>query len=53
VELPTAVVIDAGVIADRGPAVVEANQASGAGIYGCDPRDVLEAVRAATTSAIP
>jgi ATP-grasp domain, R2K clade family 2 len=53
VELPTAVVIDAGVIADRGPAVVEANQASGAGIYGCDPRDVLEALRAATTSAIP
>ena len=35
-------------IRDVGPAVVEANAASGAGIYGCDPRDVLEVLRAAT-----
>ena len=37
VELPAALVIDAGVIRGVGPAVVEANEASGAGIYGCDP----------------
>ena len=51
VTLPRAVVIDAGLIEGRGPAVVEANQASGAGIYGCDPRDVLEALRAAVVFA--
>ena len=48
VDLPAAVVIDAGVIRGVGPAVVEANEASGAGFYGCDPRDVLEVLRAAT-----
>jgi hypothetical protein len=48
VDLPAALVLDAGVIRDVGPAVVEANTASGAGIYGCDPRDVLEVLRAAT-----
>jgi hypothetical protein len=47
VELPAALVIDAGVIRGVGPAVVEANEASGAGFYGCDPRDVLEVLRAA------
>jgi hypothetical protein len=47
-DVPTALVIDAGVIRGVGPAVVEANQASGAGIYGCDPRDVLDVLRAAT-----
>jgi hypothetical protein len=41
-------VLDAGVIRDVGPAVVVANEASGAGLYGCDPRDVLEVLRAAT-----
>ncbi len=46
--LPAALVIDAGVIRGVGPAVVEANEASGAGIYGCDPRDVLDVLRAAT-----
>lgn len=46
--LPVAFVLDAGVIRDVGAAVVEANQASGAGIYGCDPRDVLDVLRAAT-----
>jgi hypothetical protein len=49
VDLPVAFVLDAGVIKDRGATVVEANEASGAGIYGCDPRDVLEVLRAATT----
>lgn len=48
VDLPVAFVLDAGVIQDRAPAVVEANEASGAGIYGCDPRDVLDVLRAAT-----
>ena len=48
VNLPAALVIDAGVIRGIGPAVVEANEASGAGIYGCDPRDVLDVLRAAT-----
>ena len=50
VNLPTALVLDAGVIRGVGAAVVEANEASGAGIYGCDPRDVLEVLRAATRS---
>jgi hypothetical protein len=36
------------VIRGVGPAVVEANEASGAGFYGCDPRDVLEVLRSAT-----
>ena len=47
VDLTAALVIDAGVIRGVGPAVVEANEASGAGFYGCDPRDVLEVLRAA------
>lgn len=47
VDIPAALVLDAGVIRDVGPAVVEANAASGAGIYGCDPWDVLEVLRAA------
>ncbi len=51
IDLPVALVLDAGVIKGQGPAVVEANEASGAGIYGCDPRDVLEALRAATTKS--
>ncbi|XSG76297.1 ATP-grasp domain-containing protein [Herpetosiphon llansteffanensis] len=48
IELPRAVVIDVGVIAGRGWAVVELNAAWGAGIYGCDPMQVLEVVRSAT-----
>jgi hypothetical protein len=47
-ELPAALVIDAGIIRGVGPAVVEANEASGAGFYGCDPRGVLEVLRVAT-----
>ena len=42
VELPPAVVLDIGYIADRGWAVVEANPALASGIYGCDPMSVLE-----------
>lgn len=49
VDLPVAFVLDAGVIEGRGAAVVEANEAAGAGIYGCDPRDVLDVLRAATS----
>lgn len=47
-DLPVSFVLDAGVIRGRGPAIIEANLASGAGIYGCEPRDVLEVLRAAT-----
>ena len=53
VNLPVALVLDAGVIRDVGPAVVEANEESGARIYGCDPRDVLEVLRAATVNPVP
>ncbi|MFI6868513.1 ATP-grasp domain-containing protein [Nocardia sp. NPDC050406] len=42
VPLPPAVVLDIGVIEERGWAVVEANSAWGAGVYGCDPDRVLE-----------
>lgn len=41
VPLPPAVVLDIGKIRDRGWAVVEANTAWGAGIYGCDSTRVL------------
>ncbi len=51
VDLPAALVIDAGVIRGVGPAVVEANEASGSGFYGCDPRDVLEVLRGAILAA--
>lgn len=44
---PRAIVIDVGIIADRGWAVVEANGAWGAGIYGCDPHAVLDVIRCA------
>jgi hypothetical protein len=44
-QIPPAVVIDVGIIRDRGWAVVEANPAWGSGIYGCDPQAVLQVVR--------
>ncbi len=47
VALPPAVVIDVGLIAKRGWAVVEANAAWGSGIYGCDPDRVLKVIRRA------
>ncbi len=45
VPLPRATVLDVGVIQGRGWAVVELNAAWGAGIYGCDPEEVLDVVR--------
>jgi hypothetical protein len=44
VGLPPACVVDVGRIAGRGWAVIEANSVWGAGIYGCDPVAVLEAL---------
>ncbi len=37
-------VLDVGIIAERGWAVVEANPAYGSGLYGCDPTLVLKTV---------
>ena len=48
VHVPRACVIDVGVIEGRGWAVVEQNAAWGAGIYGCDPKAVLEVLRHAS-----
>ncbi|HEY8482001.1 MAG TPA: ATP-grasp domain-containing protein [Spirillospora sp.] len=42
VRVPPATVIDVGRIHDRGWAVIEANAAWGAGIYGCAPDEVLK-----------
>lgn len=47
VKLPPAIVIDIGKIRDRGWAVVEANAAWAAGIYSCDPRQVLTVIERA------
>ncbi|MBP0017085.1 MAG: ATP-grasp domain-containing protein [Cyanobacteria bacterium SBLK] len=41
VELPRSACLDVGVIRDRGWAVIEQNAVWGAGIYGCDPVEVL------------
>jgi len=41
VEVPVAIVIDVGVIADRGWAVIESNAAFSSGMYGCDAEKVL------------
>ena len=51
VDLPRAAVLDVGVIAGRGWAVVEQNAAWGSGIYGCDPVAVLEVLRHAAVQA--
>jgi len=48
VAIPPACVIDVGIIHNEGWAVVEANPAFGAGIYGCDPQAVLATVNRAT-----
>jgi hypothetical protein len=48
VDLPPAVVVDVGVVAERGWACVELNGAWGAGIYGCDPAEALRVIRHAT-----
>ncbi|WP_167353318.1 ATP-grasp domain-containing protein [Nocardia coubleae] len=42
VPVPPSIVIDVGLIEGRGWAIVEANCAFGAGVYGCDPHKVLE-----------
>ena len=51
VELPSAFVLDAGIIAGVGAAVVEANEASGSGIYGSDPVGVLKVLQGAILRA--
>lgn len=51
IDLPRAAVIDVGVIAGRGWAVVEQNAAWGSGIYGCDPARVLGVLRHAAVPA--
>ena len=45
IALPRTAVVDVGIIAERGWAVVEQNAAWGSGIYGCDPVQVLEVLR--------
>ncbi|MCP4215079.1 MAG: ATP-grasp domain-containing protein [bacterium] len=42
--LPPATVVDIGVISGKGWAVVEANPCWGSGVYGCEPKRVLETV---------
>ncbi|MGV9677346.1 ATP-grasp domain-containing protein [Nocardia sp. NPDC003482] len=42
VPLPPSLVVDIGLIENRGWAVVEANTPYGSGLYGCDPHRVLE-----------
>ncbi len=53
VDFPRATVLDVGVIAGRGWAVVEQNSAWGSGIYGCNPELVLEVLRFAAVPAAP
>ena len=47
---PRALALDVGLLADGRWAVVEANGAWGAGIYGCDPDRALDVIRAATVA---
>lgn len=49
IPIPEAVAMDVGVIQNRGWAVIECNAAFGAGIYGCDPIEVLGVLRRACT----
>ncbi len=51
VEMLQATAIDVGAIKGRGWAVVEQNAAWGAGLYGCDPIEVLEVLRYAVVAA--
>lgn len=51
VGLPPAVVLDVGIIAERGWAVVEANAAWASGLYGCDPARVLPVLARACVPA--
>ena len=45
VAIPDAVVLDVGIIKDRGWAAVECNAAFASGLYGCDPAAVLGVLR--------
>ena len=45
VPLSRAAVVDVGMIRGRGWAIIEQNAPWGAGIYGCDPIQVLHAIR--------
>jgi hypothetical protein len=45
VETPKAIVIDVGVIKDRGWAAIELNAAWGSGLYGCNEKQALEVIR--------
>ena len=51
VDAPRALALDVGRLADGRWAVVEANGAWGAGLYGCDPDRALDVISAATVSA--
>lgn len=51
VSVPPAFVLDVGYIRERGWAVIEANAAYGAGIYGCDARLILPVLQRATRPA--
>ena len=51
VDMARAAVLDVGVISGQGWAVVEQNSAWGAGLYGCDPTQVLEVLRYAAIPA--
>jgi hypothetical protein len=46
--LPPAVVLDVGIIADKGWALIEPNPVSSSGIYGCDPQKVLPVLQRAS-----
>jgi hypothetical protein len=48
ITVPGSVVIDVGIIANRGWAVIEFNAAWGAGLNGCNPDKVLPAILAAS-----
>ncbi|NHZ98450.1 DUF4343 domain-containing protein [Massilia sp. CCM 8734] len=52
VDLPAATVVDIGTIAGLGWACVEQNAAWGAGIYGCDPGQVLAVLQRASIRTI-
>ena len=48
IKLPDAVVVDVGKIEAKGWAVIEANSVYSSGLYGCDPRSVIEVIQAAS-----
>jgi hypothetical protein len=50
IDLPSAVVLDIGLIDERDWAVIELNPAYSSGIYGCDPDAVLTVVEGACQS---